>query len=199
MDLIKMMDNEFICDDVLISLRKIIQSIDLHSRFLVKQVGLTGPQLIILKEVSKLGEITIGKLAETISLSQATVTGILDRLEKRGLIARRRGETDKRQVFLQVTQPGKALLKNAPPLMQESFVEAFNQIQDWEQAMILSSLQRLVSMLDAKAIKAAPILTTEPIGKSVAPPSMHPSPHNPKPVDSSSEIYPDKKLRIADK
>ena len=174
-----MTGNEFICDDVLISLRKIIQSIDLHSRFLVKQVGLTGPQLIILREVLKSGEIPIGKLAKTISLSQATVTGILDRLEKRGLVTRQRGETDRRQVFLQVTQPGKALLKNAPPLMQESFVEAFNQIQDWEQSMILSSLQRLVSMLDAKAIKAAPILATEPIGESAGPTSMNPSPHDP--------------------
>jgi DNA-binding MarR family transcriptional regulator len=177
-----MTGNEFICDDVLISLRKIIQSIDLHSRFLVKQVGLTGPQLIILREVSKSGEIPIGKLAETISLSQATVTGILDRLEKRGLVTRRRGETDRRKVFLQVTQPGKALLKNAPPLMQESFVEAFSQIQDWEQAMILSSLQRLVSMLDAKAIKAAPILATETTGESIDSPSKNPSPHDPNPL-----------------
>ena len=119
-----MTGNEFICDDVLISLRKIIQSIDLHSRFLVKQVGLTGPQLIILREVLKSGEIPIGKLSKTISLSQATVTGILDRLEKRGLLTRQRSETDRRQVFLQVTQTGKELLKNAPPLMRESFVEA---------------------------------------------------------------------------
>jgi DNA-binding MarR family transcriptional regulator len=172
MSLERIQNNKIICDDVLISLRKIIQSIDLHSCFLVKQVGLTGPQLIILQEVSKSGEMPIGKLAKTISLSQATVTGILDRLEKRGLISRQRSENDRRQVLVQVTQAGKALLNNAPPLMQESFVEAFNQIQDWEQAMILSSLQRLVSMLDAKEIKAAPILATEPISESAGPACM---------------------------
>ena len=185
-----MTGNEFICDDVLISLRKIIQSIDLHSRFLVKQVGLTGPQLIILREVLKSGEIPIGKLAKTISLSQATVTGILDRLEKRGLIARRRGETDKRHVFLQVTQPGKALLKNAPPLTCNALLVSIELIQDWEQAMILSSLRRLVSMLDAKAIKAAPILATEPIGESAGPPSMNPSPHDP------DQLIPDLKSTV---
>jgi hypothetical protein len=88
------------------------------------------------------------------------------------LISRQRSENDRRQVLVQVTQAGKALLNNAPPLMQESFVEAFNQIQDWEQAMILSSLQRLVSMLDAKEIKAAPILATEPISESAGPACM---------------------------
>jgi DNA-binding MarR family transcriptional regulator len=187
-----MTGNKFICDDVLISLRKIIQSIDLHSRFLVKQVGLTGPQLIILQEVSKSGEIPIGKLAKTISLSQATVSGILDRLEKRGLVTRQRGETDRRQVFLQVTQQGKVLLKNAPPLMQESFVEAFSQIQDWEQAMILSSLQRLVFLLDAKAIEAAPLSTLKTTSESIGLSSKYPSRHDPKSIDYGSEIYPDK-------
>ena len=55
----------------------------------------------------------------------------------------------------------------APPLMQESFVEQFNRLQDWEQSMILSSLQLLVSITDAKALKAAPILATGPIEESL--------------------------------
>ena len=55
------------------------------------------------------------------------------------------------------------LLEAAPPLMQESFVEQFDRLQNWEQHMILSSLQRLVTMMDAKQIEAAPILTSEPL------------------------------------
>jgi hypothetical protein len=42
------------------------------------------------------------------------------------------------------------VLKAASPLMQESFAEQFNEMQDWEQAMALTSLQRLVSILDRK-------------------------------------------------
>ena len=193
MDPNKIENMKSICDDVLISLRKIIRSIDLHSRFLVKQVGLTGPQLIILREISKSGEISIGKIACAISLSQATVTGILDRLEKRGLVFRQRSETDRRQIILKITDAGETLLEKAPPIMQESFLESFNRLQDWEQAMILSTLQRLVSMMDAKAIKAAPILAIEPIGEQTNPPSANPSPHDTKPADSSPEIYPDER------
>lgn len=152
-----------VCDEVLIAIRKIIQSIDLHSRYLVRQVGLTGPQLVILQELSKLGEVSVGELSKAISLSQATVTGILERLAKRGLITRRRSDIDRRRVLVQATQECEALIKNAPPLMQEAFIKRFENLQDWEQMMILCSLQRLVSMMDAKSLAAAPFLTTEPI------------------------------------
>lgn len=155
-----------VCDQVLISLRRIIQSIDLHSRYLVKRVGLTGPQLVILQEVSKTGEVSTGEIARAISLSQATVTGILERLEKRNLVTRQRSDIDRRRVMVRTTPSGEELLNDAPPLMQESFVDEFSRLGDWEQSMILSALQRLVSMMDARNLKAAAILTTGPIDAS---------------------------------
>ncbi len=147
-----------ICDEVLISIRRIIQSIDLHSRFLVRQFGLTGPQLIVLQEISNAGEISITEIAKAVSLGQATVTGILERLENRGLLARRRSKSDKRKVMIQITPACKKLLDKAPPPMQEHFINNFDNLQDWEQAMILSSLQRIVALMDAKSIDVAPIL-----------------------------------------
>ena len=150
-------------DQVLISLRQIIRSIDLHSKQLVKQFGLTGPQLIVLQEVSRADQITASELARASSLSQATVTGILDRLEKRGLIARQRSQSDRRRVHVTMTTSGGNLLESAPPPMQESFIEQFECLQDWEQHMILSSLERVVALTDARQIPAAPILATGPI------------------------------------
>ena len=146
---------------VLIAIRKIVQSIALNSRSLVKRVGLTGPQLTILQEIASIGEVSVGEVARAISLSQGTVTGILERLENRGLVTRRRSHSDRRRVLVQVTTVGEQLLEKAPPLMQEVFVERFSSLQEWEQTMILSALQRLVTLMDAKTIRAAPILTTE--------------------------------------
>ena len=152
-----------VCDEVLIAIRRIIQSIDLHSRDLVRQFGLTGPQLIVLQEVSRLEEVSVGEIAKAISLGQATVTGILERLENRGLIIKQRSKNDKRRVLVQATSASKQLLKKAPPPMQEHFIQQLTNLQDWEQAMILSSLQRIVAMMDAKKIEAAPILAAGPI------------------------------------
>jgi DNA-binding MarR family transcriptional regulator len=149
--------------NVLIAIRKIIQSIDLNSKSLIKRVGLTGPQLTILHEVINKGEVSVGEIAEAISLSQGTVTGILERMANRGLVIRRRSEIDKRRVLVKGTDAGKQLLKTAPPLLQEVFLERFNGLQDWEKTMILSSLQRLASLMDTKAIQTASILATGPI------------------------------------
>jgi len=167
--------NRSVSDSVMIALRKIIQAIDMNSKKLVKRVGLTGPQLVILQEISSQGEVTAGEIARAVSLSQATVTGILDRMEKRGLIARQRSDRDKRRIMVSITATGEQVLKDAPPLMQEAFVERFSNLQDWEQTMILSALQRLVTIMDARAIDAAPFLATNPlVNQAVKPESTEP-------------------------
>ena len=152
-----------VSDSDMIALRKIIQAIDMNSKKLVKRVGLTGPQLVILQEIANLGEVTAGEIAKAASLSQATVTGILERMEKRGLLARQRSESDKRRIMVRITPSGREILQEAPPLMQEAFIERFASLQDWEQTMILSALQRLVSIMDARAIQAGPFLATSPL------------------------------------
>lgn len=149
--------------EVLVALRRITQAIDLHSRQLVRTYGLTGPQLVILEEISMHEGISVTELARAISLSQATVTGILLRLEKRGFVLRSRGVRDKRTTMVAITEEGRAILDTAPPLLQETFVEQFGQLHNWEQMMILSGLQRVVSMMQAKKIDASPFLVTGPI------------------------------------
>ncbi len=149
-----------ISDSVLIALRKIIQAIEMNSKKLVKRVGLTGPQLVILREIERRGEVTAGEIARAVSVSQATVTGILDRLENRALLVRQRSARDKRSIIVSITASGRQILQDAPPLMQEAFVERFCSLKEWEQTMILSALQRLVAIMDAKTIQAGPFLAT---------------------------------------
>jgi DNA-binding MarR family transcriptional regulator len=162
-------DTKGICHEVLVSIRQVIQAIDLHSRYLLRNYGLSGPQLVILQELSKQGEASIGELAKAISLGQATVTGILTRLEMRGLVTRRRCPKDKRRVLITVTEACERLLQFAPPPIQETFMEQFSRLLDWEQTMILSSLQRLVSMMDADRLETAPILAAGSIGETSKP------------------------------
>lgn len=157
-----------ISDEVLIALRRLIRAIDLHSRYLSKHFGLTGPQLIILRELAQVGERSPGELAAMVSLSQATVTGIVDRLEKRGLIIRTKSDHDRRRVIIRPTDACRELLAQAPPPLQASFLDRFTQLEDWEQSMLLSSLQRLVRLIDARNIDAAPVLTVGPIDRSEA-------------------------------
>jgi len=144
--------------DVLISLRRIIRAIDMRSRRLMQQAGFTGPQLLVLQALGAHEEMSAGDLAREVNLSQGTVTSILGRLEKRELIQRIRSHTDRRKVYVTLTEEGKAQLASAPTLLQERFIERFSELKDWEQNQILASLQRLAEMMDAQDIEAAPVL-----------------------------------------
>jgi DNA-binding MarR family transcriptional regulator len=153
---------------VVTALRRIIRAIDLHSRALVNRYGLTGPQLTLLRELVGEGELAVGELAKAIHLSQATVTGILDRLVQRGLVRRRQGDRDRRRVLVHLTQEGREMLARTPPLLQEHFTAQFAKLADWEQTQILSSLQRVVAMMEATDLDATPILTTGPMDATTA-------------------------------
>ncbi|MFV0278333.1 MAG: MarR family winged helix-turn-helix transcriptional regulator [Parahaliea sp.] len=144
--------------EVLVALRRVIRATDLHSRHLAKTTGLTAPQILLLQTIRDRGEVTIGELAADISLSQATVTSILDRLEKRELVYRERSTSDKRKVHAYLTDQGTAVLKSAPLPLQAQFTRQFSDLQEWEQTMIISSLQRIAQMMDAEHIDAAPVL-----------------------------------------
>jgi DNA-binding MarR family transcriptional regulator len=145
-------------EDVLIALRQIIRATDLYSRKLSKVSGLTSPQLLIMQAIAAHGEMTMGDLANEVSLSQATVTTILDRLEKRELLGRKRGEQDKRRVYAHLTSAGLDIIKKAPTPLQDEFIERFDRLEDWEQSLILSSLQRVAAMMNAGDIDASPVL-----------------------------------------
>jgi len=141
-----------ISEKVIITLRQIIRAIDIQSKYLYKCYGLSGPQFIILRELSSVPEISIGHLAKEISLSQATVTDILDRLENKEFISRKRSNYDKRRVFIKITEKGKIAIGKKLSLLNEDFTQKFNQLEDWEQNLILSSIQRIASMMEAKKI-----------------------------------------------
>ena len=140
------------------ALRRVIRATDLHSKHLAKTTGLTAPQILLLQTIRDKGEVTIGELANEISLSQATVTTILDRLEKRELVYRERSKEDKRKVHAYLTDRAGEILKEAPIPLQEHFTREFGDLQKWEQTMIISSLQRVAQMMDAQHIDASPVL-----------------------------------------
>ncbi len=148
---------------ILTTLRQIIRAIDLHSRDLAKRYGLTGPQLLVLKELHKDSSKTIGEVSKKISLSQATVTSILDRLEKQQMVQRVRSSEDKRKVSIVLSEDALAILNAAPNLLQEDFTEEFEALQEWEKMHLISALQRIAAMMSAESIKSPPMLTSGPL------------------------------------
>lgn len=154
------MDNTENTDLVVSTLRQIIRVVDIHSKKLVKLYGLTGPQLLILKEIKKNQDQPISVISRNVSLSQATVTSILDRLEQQNFAKRVRSKEDKRKVNIVLTDKSYDILKENPSLLQEEFTSKFECLEEWERNMILSNLQRLASMMNANNIHSSPVLVS---------------------------------------
>jgi DNA-binding MarR family transcriptional regulator len=147
-------------DQIVVAIRRIMHAVELHSRHLVDVFGLTGPQLLVLSEAARLKEAPIKSIARAVHLSQPTVTGILDRLARRGLIERTRDKADRRAVKTVVTKSGQDLLNQAPSLLQEHFRRELGKLEEWEQMLILSTLQRIASMMETESIEPPVLFMT---------------------------------------
>jgi len=145
-------------DDILISLRRIMRATDLYSQKLAKESGLTAPQLLLMQGIEKEGNPSTSTLARHIVVSQATVTRIIDRLERSGMVKRDRSSEDKRIVNVSLTDLGRDTLAAAPEPLQAEFYRKFRLLEDWEQQMLRSALLRIAMMMDAEDLDAAPIL-----------------------------------------
>lgn len=152
-------------DESLIALRRILRTTELYARDLAQAAGLTPAQLRVLQILTAhAGSATPKALAAQMGVSQATVTALVDKLVARGLAVRVRSETDRRQTNVLITESGGAITESAPDALQQRYVAAFNRLEDWEQAQLVSSLERVAAMLDATEIDAAPVLAIGELG-----------------------------------
>ena len=69
-------------------------------------------------------------------------------------------EADRRQTNVVASEAGRATLENVPDALQQRYVRAFDRLEDWEQAQLVSSLERVAAMLNAEGLDASPVLTT---------------------------------------
>lgn len=148
---------------ILRALRRIMRSVEQYSRQLAATSQITAPQLICLMEIAGSGPMTATAISRAVHLSPSTVVGIIDRLEEKGWVVRARDTSDRRVVHVAVTAQGEALLEHAPSPLQRTLAEALNGLPELEQATIALSLERVVALMEAQKIDAAPILTTGPI------------------------------------
>jgi DNA-binding MarR family transcriptional regulator len=145
-------------DKIVIALRRISQAIDVWSRQLWQDYGLTSPQLGVLREILAGKNVSPGALAAALHLSQPTVTGILGRLEQRGLVRRERSTTDRRSILVVASDEGRQLAERAPALLRDRFRQELAALETSQQREILNMLERVAAMLQAPEMSDSPFL-----------------------------------------
>ena len=142
----------------LTAMRKILRTTELNSKQIMSETGLTPSQLIFMQILDEEREQTAGHVAARMGITQATTTALLQKLEAMGLIQRRRGEHDRRQAWLSLTPAGQKALAIAPDGAHALFHKQFVELEDWEQSMLIASLERVAAMLGDKEQGYAAVL-----------------------------------------
>ena len=137
------------------ALRRIVRAHDLHSKALSKSTGLTAAQLIILRGIAELGEVTSTALSAYADISLATVVTVLDNLEERGIIQRYRSGQDRRVVHTRLTDLGAAMVAKAPPPLGESFANRFGSLDEARRREIVASLSAFADLLTPAIVPPA--------------------------------------------
>jgi DNA-binding MarR family transcriptional regulator len=105
-----------------------------------RELGLTGPQLSVLKILEATGDLSLTELSERMSARNSTITGIVDRMERDGLVVRDRSSTDRRVVLIRATSKGLELARSVPVSAMELFTAALGSLEPGEQ----KDLRRIV-------------------------------------------------------
>jgi DNA-binding MarR family transcriptional regulator len=140
--------------EIMQSLRRIFKAIHDYSFEVSDKFGITGPQLWALNTISKNEGLSLGELSEKMYLRPSTITGLVDRLEKRGYVVRDRDQRDRRVVKILLTPNGKALVKRAPNPIQGKMIYGLRSLNRGELRSIYDSIQKLVKIMEAQNVKA---------------------------------------------
>ena len=145
-------------DQSLIAIRRILRATEMYGRKLARAAGLTAVQLRVLQVISETGNATAKGISTRMGVSQATVTSLVDKLVQHGMVFREKSVTDRRQTNIFITDRGRATIDNAPDALQQRYVRKFETLEDWEQAQLVASLERVAAILDAGDLDASPVL-----------------------------------------
>lgn len=149
--------------EIIIDMRKIVRSINLESKRIQKDFGISIPQLLCLTFLSKEDsyQSTHKQLTEYLNLNSSTVTGIVNRLEKKGLIARLPKQGDKRVTYIALTSAGYKIVADTPNLLQEKLSQNLARLSSEQITQIRTSLSLMVDVLEIKDVDASPLLTVD--------------------------------------
>lgn len=148
---------------IVIQIRRIVRAIHLHSQQLSRSIGLTVPQLVLLQAIedSAPDQATASRLRKGMGVNAATMSGLVDRLVRRGFLERQRIEADRRVVQLRLTEAGRQALERAPSPLQAQVLASLSALPADERSQVLSNLQYIVRLMEAEELDASPLLTPE--------------------------------------
>lgn len=137
----------------MVSLRRIIRYIRLADREIETATGLSSAQLFVLSTLAESPAISLAQVAKRALTDQSSVSTVVARLVKRGLVVRKASAKDKRRAELRITPAGNRILQNAPPVPQARLIEAIQSLPVGRRVELVRALDALVEAVGAEGVK----------------------------------------------
>jgi DNA-binding MarR family transcriptional regulator len=147
--------------EIMQSLRRIIKSLQDYSQTVFSHFGITGPQLWALKTIHQKSNLSLGELSKRMYSHPSTMTGVIDRLEKKGYVLRDRVQKDRRVVKVRLTPRGEKLAKRTPNPIQGKMIHGLRKLKKKELNDIYDSIHKLVEIMEAQKVKVTFIFDQE--------------------------------------
>ncbi|MEQ8423297.1 MAG: MarR family transcriptional regulator [Cyclobacteriaceae bacterium] len=147
--------------DILIDIRKIVRSINLESKRVQKEFGISIPQLLCLGHIDRAEQkkATHGELMKLLSLNSSTITGIINRLEKKGLIKRLPKTGDKRVTYIGINPAGQDVVRQAPDILHDQLATKIKSLPISTQQKVKDALSIIVEAMEIEKVEASPMIT----------------------------------------
>ncbi|PTN09241.1 MarR family winged helix-turn-helix transcriptional regulator [Mangrovibacterium marinum] len=149
--------------EIIIKIRQIVRSINLESKKVQSDFGVSIPQVLCLEFLKQSPNYQASQkdIRDHLKLNSSTVTGIISRLESKSLLARLPKTGDKRITYITLTSQGDELLKKTPDLLQQRLALKLSKLTVDDLSRINESLDLLTRMLNIQDVNASPLLTAE--------------------------------------
>ena len=139
--------------EVIYSIRKLMQGSEHYTKEINKKYNVSAAQVNCLLALYEYGPLPPSQIAKIVLVNSSTVTGIIDRLEQKGLVERQRISPDRRVITVQLTETGKTLAQNAPPPIQQKIVDGMKKLTPREVEHIVNALTILTNMLEVQDLE----------------------------------------------
>jgi DNA-binding MarR family transcriptional regulator len=150
---IKTLAQERVISETMQALRRIFRAIQDYSQEVSSQFGITGPQLWALKILSQNGQLSLSELSRMMYLHPSTITGVVDRLERKDLVLRKRDDRDRRVIKIELTPEGISLSKKTPNPIQGKMIYGLRSLKRNELHSIFDAVQKLTEMMEAQHVR----------------------------------------------
>jgi DNA-binding MarR family transcriptional regulator len=142
-------ENEPLLQDIVAAIRLLVRAVSLDSQEMSRQFGLTGPQSEVLRNLVKKGSLSSADLSRMAYRTPANITGIIDRLEKKGLVERIRKEGDRRVVLIALTEAGLELGKTLPDPIEKRIIAKLGDLEPKHVQILDIAINQILNLIKA--------------------------------------------------